>query len=96
MDDGQAPHGEEDPDGVVLPVDPVGDVVQQPSDGRLLQGHGGREAAAHQGGPHLAHTVPVPHTGQGQAAMHAQQAVQSPLTRHAGQISTRPEYLYNP
>lgn len=65
--------------GVVLAKDPVDDVVQQPSNGGLLQGHGGRQAAADQGGPHLADAVPVPRTGQGGGAVCAQQAVESTL-----------------
>lgn len=43
---GEEAHGQEDPDGVMLAEDPVGHVVQQPPDGGLFQGHGGRQATA--------------------------------------------------
>lgn len=76
----QAAHGEVDPAGVVLAMDPVGDVVEQAADGGLLQGHGGRQAAADQGGPFLADAVPVPRAGQVDTAVHSQQAVQSALS----------------
>jgi len=36
---GHTAHSEEDPNGVVLAVDPVSDVIKQATDGRLLQGH---------------------------------------------------------
>lgn len=68
-----------DPDGVVLPVDAVDDVIEQMSDGGLLQGHGWRQAAADQSGPHLAHVVPVPGTGVQSAAVDGQQAVERAL-----------------
>lgn len=72
-------HGQVDPDGVVLPEDPVGHVVQQPPDGGLLQGHGGRQATADQSGPHLPNAVPVPGTGEGGGAVSPQQAVEGTL-----------------
>lgn len=74
-----AAHGKVDPNGVVLPVDTVDDVVQQVSDGGLLQGHGWRQAAADQSGPHLAHIVPVPGAGVQSAAVEGQQAVEGAL-----------------
>ncbi len=64
----------------MLAMDPVGDVVQQSTDGGLLQGHGGRQATADQCGPHLPDAVPVPHTGQRGTTVHSQQAVESTLS----------------
>lgn len=72
-------HSEIDPYGVVLAVDPVSDFVEQSADGRLLQGHGGRQATANQSGPHLPDAVPVPRTGHTNTTVQTQQAVQSAL-----------------
>lgn len=72
-------HSETDPSGVVVPVYPVGDVVEQPSNGGLLQGHGGRQAAADQSRPHFPNTVPVPRAGQGNTTVYTQQAVECTL-----------------
>lgn len=76
-----AAHGEIDPDGVVLPMDPVSDVVKQASDGGLLQGHSGRQATADQSWPHFTDAVPVSRTGQRDTAVDSQQAVQSTLSK---------------
>ena len=81
-------HGKIDPYGVVLPVDPVGDVIKQLTDGGLLQGHGGQQAATDQSRPHLPDTVPVPRTGQRDGAMCSQQAVESALTNRNTQTHT--------
>ena len=76
---GGAAHREVDAYGVVLPVDAIDDVIEQASQGRLLQGHGRGQAAAHQRGPHLAHTVPVTGPGLGRAGVEHQQAVERAL-----------------
>lgn len=72
-------HSETDPSGVVLPVDPVSDVIEQPSNGGLLQGHSGRQAAADQSRPHFPNTVPVPRACQGDTTVYTQQAVECTL-----------------
>lgn len=82
----QAAHGEIDPAGVVLAMDPVDDVVEQAADGGLHQAHGGRQPAADQSGPLLPDTVPVPRTGQVDTAVHSQQAVQSALNDRSTDI----------
>lgn len=38
---GDVAHSKADPNGVVLAMDPVSDVVEQSANGGLLQGHGG-------------------------------------------------------
>lgn len=62
-------------------MDPVSDFVKQPTDGELLQGHGGRQATADQSGPHLPDTLPVPRTGQAHITVYTQQTVQSTLSK---------------
>lgn len=76
---GQVAHGEIDPYGVVLAVDAVRDVVEQPADGWVLQGQGWGQATSDQSRPHLPDTVPVPCTGWIGTAEQTQQAVQSTL-----------------
>lgn len=74
-------YSEADPNGVVLAMDPVCDVVQQAPNGQLLQGHWGRQTTANQSGPHLPHTVPVPYTGHREATVCTQKAVESTLVK---------------
>lgn len=76
-------HSKIDPDGLMLAMDPVNDVVEQSSDGGLLQGHSGREATADQSGPHLPDAVPVPRTGQRHTTVCAQQAVKCTLSNRS-------------
>ena len=68
---------------LVLPVDLVCDVIEEPSNGGLLQGHGRGETTAHQSRPHLPDTVPVSPTGQTHPPVHPQQTVQRALEKHS-------------
>lgn len=77
---GHAAHSEVDPNGVVLAMDPVSDVIKQSTNGGFLQGHGGRQAAAYKSRPHLPNTVPIPHNDWTSTTMHTQQAVQGALS----------------
>lgn len=77
-------HSKIDPYGVMLAMDPVSDLIEQSTNGLLLQGHGGRQATADQSGPHLPDTVPVPRTGQTKTTVQTQQTVQSTLKHTKG------------
>lgn len=69
------PYREVDSDGLVLPVDFVGEVVEEAHDGGLLQRHGRAEAGAHDGGPRQGDAFPVVQVGQTHAAVVTQKAV---------------------
>jgi len=73
------PYREVDADCLVLPVDLVGEVVEQADDGGLLQGHGAAEARAHDGRPRQRDAVPVVQVAQTHATVAAQQTVQGAL-----------------
>lgn len=77
---GDVAHREVDPNGVVLAMDPVSDVIKQSTNGGLLQGHGGRQAAAYKSRPHFPNTVPISHNGWTSTTMHTEQAVQGTLS----------------
>lgn len=63
----------------MLPLDPFDDVIEQVSEGRLVQGRGWGQTAADQRGPHLAHAVPVPGPPVQRAGLEGQQAVERAL-----------------
>ena len=73
------PYREVDPDGLVLTMDFVREVVEEPHDGGLLQRHGWAEAGAHDGGPRQSDAIPVVQIGQAHSVVIPQETVQGTL-----------------
>lgn len=69
------PYREVDTDGLILPMDFVGEIIEEAHDGGLLQGHGRAEARAHDGGPRQGDALPVVQVGQAHSTVVAQKAV---------------------
>lgn len=70
---------EVDADGLILAMDFVCEVIEEPHNGGLLQRHGWAEARAYNGGPRQGYAVPVVQIGQAHATVIPQKTVQGTL-----------------
>lgn len=72
-------YGEVDANGLILAMDFVCEVIEEPHNGGLLQRHGWAEARAYNGGPCQSDALPVMQIGQAHSAVIPQKTVQGTL-----------------